>query len=100
MRRLILFCCGGALAVSATATEVQTFTTAPRSTESEMRKAELAIVQRTTADLRRKGIPPGKYRIGVELKNAGEKDLLEGAFAGVKSPITTDVTLANEEIVI
>ena len=47
----------------------------------------------------RKGIPPGKYRIGVALGAFGTPDKLKGAFGEKNSPIVRDVTGA-EEIVI
>jgi hypothetical protein len=46
-----------------------------------------------------KGLPPGKYRIGLEhLKQ--KQDLLEGAFAAANTPIIREVTNTSGEIVI
>ena len=46
-----------------------------------------------------KGLPPGKYRVAVELiKN--NKDLLDGKFNAVKSPFVFEVNSGTKEIVI
>lgn len=47
-----------------------------------------------------KGIPPGKYRIGIRMTDAfGERDELLGAFGDDKSPIIRDIQ-SSEELVI
>ncbi len=52
-----------------TAAEVETFSTAPRGGDSDLREAELAIVRRTAAELRRKGVPPDR---AVSMARAGQ----------------------------
>lgn len=48
-----------------------------------------------------KGIPPGKYRISVQITNKkGENDRLKGAFGPEKSPFVRDITDDDEEIVV
>jgi hypothetical protein len=46
-----------------------------------------------------KGLPPGKYQVGLELIKHKE-DLYKGAFAGKNSPFTCEVTSGSSEIVV
>jgi hypothetical protein len=46
-----------------------------------------------------KGLPPGKYRIAVELKK-NKKDLLGGKYDAEKSPFVFDIEPDSEEIII
>jgi hypothetical protein len=46
-----------------------------------------------------KGLPPGKYRVGLELIKKKE-DLYKGAFMGGRSPFTCEVTGGSSEIVV
>ena len=46
-----------------------------------------------------KGLPPGKYRIAVELKK-NKKDLLGGKYDPEKSPFVFDIEPDSEEIII
>jgi hypothetical protein len=46
-----------------------------------------------------RGLPPGKYRVGVELLKKKE-DQFNGRFAGAKSPFTCEVTSAASELVV
>jgi hypothetical protein len=45
------------------------------------------------------GLPPGKYRVSVELLKHKE-DLFKGALNGRRSPLTCDVTSASSELVV
>jgi hypothetical protein len=45
------------------------------------------------------GVPPGKYRISVEL-NRKRKDMLKGAFDGDHSPFVFDVDAGTKELVL
>jgi hypothetical protein len=45
------------------------------------------------------GLPPGKYRVGVELIKKKE-DLFKGRFTGPKSPFTCELTSAASEVVV
>jgi hypothetical protein len=47
----------------------------------------------------KKGMPPGKYRVAVELKK-NRKDVLNGRFGTEKSPFVFDVDATTREIVI
>lgn len=47
----------------------------------------------------RKGLPPGKYRVAVELMKK-KKDLLGGKYDPEKSPFVFDIEPETEEIVI
>jgi hypothetical protein len=47
----------------------------------------------------RKGLPPGKYRVAVELMKK-KKDLLGGKYDPEKSPFVFDIDPETEEIVI
>jgi hypothetical protein len=47
----------------------------------------------------RKGMPPGKYRVAIELDQK-RRDLLEGAFNAESSPFIYDVSASTGEIVI
>jgi hypothetical protein len=63
----------------------------------------VADVDQTTATFvpdgkNRKGMPPGKYRVAVELMM--KKDLLGGKFDAVNSPFVFDVDSGTKEIVI
>jgi hypothetical protein len=46
-----------------------------------------------------KGLPPGNYRIGLQLMKSKE-DLLNGRLLGKKSPLVAEVTSARNDIVI
>jgi hypothetical protein len=47
-----------------------------------------------------KGIPPGKYRIGIRMTNdLGDKDNLQGAFGRDNSPIIREVNGSEEMII-
>jgi hypothetical protein len=46
-----------------------------------------------------KGLPPGKYRVSIELMKKKE-DLLNGKLLGAKSPLTLEVTTSNNNLVI
>jgi hypothetical protein len=46
-----------------------------------------------------RGLPPGKYRITVQV-NRNRKDILKGAFGADKSPFVQDITDAGSEIVL
>jgi hypothetical protein len=46
-----------------------------------------------------KGLPPGKYRIGVELIKKKE-DQFKGRFTGKSSPFTCEVTSAGSEVIV
>ncbi len=45
------------------------------------------------------GVPPGKYRVAVELSRK-RKDLLKGAFDGDHSPFVFDVDAGTKELVL
>jgi hypothetical protein len=45
------------------------------------------------------GLPPGKYRVGVELIKKKE-DQFKGRFTGPRSPFTCEVTSAASEVVV
>jgi hypothetical protein len=45
------------------------------------------------------GLPPGKYRVGLELLKKKE-DQFQGRFMGRKSPLTCEVTTAANELVV
>jgi hypothetical protein len=45
------------------------------------------------------GLPPGKYRVGLQLMKSKE-DLLKGALLGKKSPFTLEVTGGSDDLVI
>ena len=45
------------------------------------------------------GLPPGKYRVGLELLKKKE-DQFKGRFMGRKSPFTCEVTTAGNEVVV
>jgi hypothetical protein len=45
------------------------------------------------------GLPPGKYRVSVELLKKKE-DLFKGSFTGPQSPLTCEVTSAANELVV
>ena len=47
----------------------------------------------------RKGMPPGKYRVAIELDKR-RSDLLRGRFSAEKSPFVYDVDASTPEIVI
>jgi hypothetical protein len=47
----------------------------------------------------RRGLPPGKYRVAVELKR-DKKDLFQGAYDMNKSPFVIDVDSKTDEVVI
>jgi hypothetical protein len=47
----------------------------------------------------RKGLPPGKYRVSVELLRR-KKDVLNGAFDAEQSPVVRDVPGAGDEITV
>jgi hypothetical protein len=47
----------------------------------------------------RRGMPPGKYRVAVELK-LNKKDLFKGAYDMTNSPFVIDVDSKTREIVI
>jgi hypothetical protein len=47
----------------------------------------------------RRGMPPGKYRVAVELK-LNKRDLFKGAYDMTKSPFVIDVDSKTGEIVI
>jgi hypothetical protein len=46
-----------------------------------------------------RGVPPGKYRIAIEL-NRTRKDALKGAFDGDRSPFVFDIDAGTPELVI
>ena len=46
-----------------------------------------------------RGVPPGKYRIAIEL-NRKRKDMLKGSFDGDRSPFVFDVDSSTKELVI
>jgi hypothetical protein len=46
-----------------------------------------------------KGIPPGKYRVSIQLINNGN-DLFHNKLAGAKSPFTCEVVDAKSEVTI
>ena len=46
-----------------------------------------------------RGIPPGKYRIAVQV-NRNRKDVFGGAFNAVNSPFVREVTSSGDEIVL
>ena len=46
-----------------------------------------------------KGLPPGKYRVGLELIKKKE-DVFKGALMGRRSPFTCEVTNSSSEIVV
>ncbi len=46
-----------------------------------------------------KGLPPGKYRVGLQLMKDKE-DLLGGSLLGKKSPFTCEVTSRGDDLVI
>jgi hypothetical protein len=46
-----------------------------------------------------RGIPPGKYRVAIEL-NRKKKDALKGAFDGDRSPFVFDIDANTQELVI
>jgi hypothetical protein len=46
-----------------------------------------------------RGLPPGKYRISVQV-NRKRKDIFEGAFNAVNSKIVREVTSSADEIVV
>ena len=45
------------------------------------------------------GLPPGKYRVNVELLKKKE-DLFKGSLTGPRSPLTCEVTSASSELVV
>lgn len=47
----------------------------------------------------KKGMPPGKYRVMIELKK-NRKDVLGGKFDSINSPFVVDVDKDSEEIVV
>jgi hypothetical protein len=47
----------------------------------------------------RRGLPPGKYRVAVELK-LNKRDLFKGAFNMNNSPFTVEVDSSTREIVV
>jgi hypothetical protein len=48
---------------------------------------------------RRQGVPPGKYRIALEL-NRKKKDMFEGKYDGERSPFIFDINGSTGELVI
>jgi hypothetical protein len=48
----------------------------------------------------KKGMPPGKYRVALELRDRKKKDLFEGKYDTGVSPYIFDVDEDTEEIVI
>jgi hypothetical protein len=47
----------------------------------------------------RKGLPPGKYRISIQLMAGGE-DLFQNRLAGLKSPFTCEIADASTEVTV
>jgi hypothetical protein len=48
----------------------------------------------------KKGMPPGKYQIALELFNSKKKDVFEGKFDAEQSPYIFDIEDENEDVVI
>jgi hypothetical protein len=47
-----------------------------------------------------KGIPPGKYRVAIELNNSKRRDVLKGVYDGDRSPFVFDVDANTKDLVL